>query len=67
MFSLLHRADMVPFISLAFFIAGSLGFARLYLKKHSEKQVYVGYLLGLFIAVLFIPVSELIIIHLLYK
>lgn len=67
MFSLIHRTDMVPFISLAFFIGGAVVFARLFLCKHTEKQVYVGYLAGLFLAVLFIPVSQLIILHLLFR
>jgi hypothetical protein len=67
MFSLRHRADMVPFISLSFFIGGAIGFARLYLQKHTEKQVYLGYTIGLLLAVLFLPVTEIIIINLLYK
>ena len=66
MFSTIHRIDMVPFLSLAFFIGGAVGFARLYLQKHSAKQVYLGYVLGLFLSVLIIPGSQVIIFNFLY-
>lgn len=67
MYSIIHRQNLVPFVSLAFIIGGLLGFARLYLGKHSESQVYTGYFTGLAIAMLFIPITQLIIKSFLYR
>lgn len=66
MFARIYKTDIVPFISLAFFIGGMVAFSRLYLKKHSDKQVYIGYAAGLVIAIFFIPVSQLLIKFILY-
>ncbi|MBC7864913.1 MAG: hypothetical protein IAF38_18200 [Bacteroidia bacterium] len=49
-YSWVEQHSMLLWICLAFFVAACSCFARLYLKKHSPQQVYLGFLGGFFIA-----------------
>ena len=40
------QISILPAISMAFVIAGFIGFARLYLKSHTPNQIYVGFAFG---------------------
>jgi hypothetical protein len=50
-YSLLHQQSLLGIIALGFVVASWIGFARLYLQKHSPAEVYTGFVSGLVISV----------------
>ncbi len=47
--SYLIKYDMTVFYMIIIVLAGCVGFARLYLNEHKPNQLYLGFLLGLFV------------------
>ncbi len=45
---------MLPWITVAFLLAGAVGSARLYLGRHTPAQVYAGFMLGLCVEMAFL-------------
>jgi hypothetical protein len=67
LFSLLNRTDILFFISISFLFSGIILSSRLFLGKHSEAQIYWGYLIGLCVPMLFIPISLIVFLQFLYR
>ena len=55
-----HYAAAFPYLLLGLLLAGIVGSIRFYLKAHSTKQVYVGYIVGALAALLSMLVTPLI-------
>jgi hypothetical protein len=60
-FSFLFRVNITFFISISFLLSGLIMTSRLVLKKHTNAQVYIGYIAGLILTILVIPVSMILI------
>lgn len=45
--SLLYSINLIPFFILFVLLTGILGSARLYLKAHTPKEIYIGFFLGI--------------------
>lgn len=46
LFGLIHNVDTIPIVSIFVLLAGILGSSRLYLKAHTVKEVFTGFLIG---------------------
>ena len=47
-FSIVYYANLIYIISIIAFIAGLVGYARLFLQEHKPNQIYAGFILGFF-------------------
>ena len=58
--SYLTKYDMTVFYIIVIVVAGLVGFARLKLEEHKPSQIYLGFLLGLFVqTILFFGLSKI--------